>query len=128
MGLVGGIARTAVAAGTWSAVQGRVQRHQQEKWAEEDQQRYAQQGRTAAQATDDQQQHDLEMIKAQLALLQAQQAQAAISAQQTAPVGQPQPVGSTDLPAQLQRLSQMRDAGILTESEFAAAKAKLLGA
>jgi Short C-terminal domain len=119
MGLVGGIARTAVAAGTWSAVQGRVQRHQQEKWAEEDQQRYAQQGRAAAQSTDDQQQHDLETIKAQLAMLQAQQAVQA---------GQPAPAGGSDLPAQLQRLSEMRDSGILTESEFAAAKAKMLGA
>jgi Short C-terminal domain len=127
MGLVGGIARTAVAAGTWSAVQGRVQRHQQEKWAEEDQQRYAQQGRTAAQSTDDQQQHDLETIKAQLAMLQAQQAQAAIAAQ-AAQGRQPAPAGGSDLPAQLQRLSQMRDNGILTESEFAAAKAKMLGA
>jgi hypothetical protein len=128
MGLVGGIARTAVAAGTWSAVQGRVQRHQQEKWAEEDQQRYAQQGRTAAQSTDDQQQHDLETIKAQLAMLQAQQAQAAIAAQQPVQAGQPAPAGGSDLPAQLQRLSEMRDSGILTESEFAAAKAKMLGA
>jgi hypothetical protein len=43
MGLIGGIARTAVAAGTWTAVSNRVNRRQSDRWAQQDQQRYAQQ-------------------------------------------------------------------------------------
>ncbi len=41
----------------------------------------------------------------------------------------PAPVsGATDpLTAQLERLAGLRDQGVLTEEEFAAAKAKLLG-
>lgn len=38
MGLLGGIARTAVAAGTWTAVSNRVSRRQSNRWAEQDQQ------------------------------------------------------------------------------------------
>jgi Short C-terminal domain len=43
MGLLGGIARTAVAAGTWTAVSNRVSRRQANRWAEQDQQEYYQQ-------------------------------------------------------------------------------------
>ena len=43
MGLIGGIARTAVAAGTWTAVSNRVSRRQANRWAEQDQQQYYQQ-------------------------------------------------------------------------------------
>jgi hypothetical protein len=43
MGLIGGIARTAVAAGTWTAVSNRVSRRQADRWAEQDQQQYYQQ-------------------------------------------------------------------------------------
>jgi membrane protease subunit (stomatin/prohibitin family) len=39
-GLIGAAARTAVVAGTATAVHGRVQRRQQNKWAEQDQQAY----------------------------------------------------------------------------------------
>ena len=42
MGLLGGIARTAVAAGTWTAVSNRVNRRQQNRWAQQDQQQYYQ--------------------------------------------------------------------------------------
>jgi hypothetical protein len=42
MGLIGGIARTAVAAGTWTAVSNRVNRRQQNRWAQQDQQYYQQ--------------------------------------------------------------------------------------
>lgn len=42
-GLVRGVARTAVVAGTASAVAGRVQRRQANRWADQDQQYYAQQ-------------------------------------------------------------------------------------
>lgn len=40
MGLIGGIARTAVAAGTWTAVSNRVSKRQSDRWAQQDQQRY----------------------------------------------------------------------------------------
>ena len=43
MGLIGGMARTAVAAGTWTAVSNRVSRRQANRWAEQDQQQYQQQ-------------------------------------------------------------------------------------
>jgi Short C-terminal domain len=43
MGLIGGIARTAIASGTWTAVSNRVSRRQANRWAEQDQQQYYQQ-------------------------------------------------------------------------------------
>lgn len=46
---------------------------------------------------------------------------------QSSPAGDPKPGGGSDLPEQLQRLSQLKDQGVLSEEEFAAAKAKLLG-
>jgi hypothetical protein len=42
-GLLRGVARTAVIAGTATAVSNRVSRRQGERWAEQDQQQYAQQ-------------------------------------------------------------------------------------
>ncbi len=50
-GLLRGIARTAVAAGTFTAVSNRVSRRQQNRWARQDEQQYyEQQGRAQAQA------------------------------------------------------------------------------
>jgi membrane protease subunit (stomatin/prohibitin family) len=49
-GLVGAAARTAVVAGTASAVHGRVQHRQQQKYAAQDQQAYEQQQMAAAAA------------------------------------------------------------------------------
>ena len=49
-GLVRGVARTAVVAGTASAVSGRVQRRQHERWAAEEQQAQAEQYYQAAPA------------------------------------------------------------------------------
>ena len=43
MGLIGGIARTAVASGTWTAVSNRVSRRQADRWSQQDQQQYQQQ-------------------------------------------------------------------------------------
>ncbi len=43
MGLIGGMARTAVAAGTWTAVSNRVSRRQANRWADQDAQQYQQQ-------------------------------------------------------------------------------------
>ncbi len=88
-GLVGTMARTAVVAGTATAVAGGVSRHQQGK--------------------------------AEAAQQQAAQQQAAQAPPAPAPV-----VGDDDVPAQLQKLADMKAQGLLSDEEFAAAKAKLL--
>jgi len=93
-----------------------VSHHQQQKYAGQ---------QVAAQ---DQAQMD------QLAQQQAQQ-QAQLDAmqqQQAAPPPPPAPAPAapapgTDLTAQLQQLAQLHTAGVLSDEEFAAAKAKLLG-
>jgi Short C-terminal domain len=46
-GLLRGIARTAVAAGTFTAVSNRVSRRQQNRWARQDEQQYYEQQRRA---------------------------------------------------------------------------------
>ncbi len=84
-GLVRGVARTAVVAGTATAVSGRVQRRQQNRWAQQN----------------------------------------APSPQPSAPAPAAAPV--EDPMAQLKELGELRDSGVLTEDEFAAQKAKLLG-
>ena len=92
MGLVRIAARTAVVAGTATAVSGRVARRQNARWAEEDQAAYDQQ--------------------------MAQQPQAYQA---------PPAPAATDNTAELQNLAQLHSQGVLTDEEFAAAKAKLLG-
>jgi hypothetical protein len=86
-------ARTAVVAGTATAVSGRVARRQNERWASQDQAEYEQQMGQQAMA---QQQYD---------------------AQQPA----------SDPNADLQNLANLHSQGVLTDEEFAAAKAKILG-
>ncbi len=86
MGLVRMAARTAVVAGTATAVSGRVQRRQAARYDEQDAQQ--------------QQQY-----------------------QQAAPAAAP----ADDPNAQLQNLAQLHAQGVLTDEEFAAAKAKILG-
>jgi hypothetical protein len=101
-GLIGMAARTAVVAGTATAVSGSVARHQQQKAEGQAQEQYA-----------------------------AQQAQAEQYAAQQAATQQAQPpqpqAGGTDLVAELQKLAALKDQGVLSEAEFAAAKARLLG-
>jgi hypothetical protein len=82
-GLIRGVARTAVVAGTATAVSNRVSRRQAERWAEQD----AQQGYGAP--------------------------------VQAAPAASP-----VD---QLKELGELHQSGVLTDEEFAAQKAKLLG-
>lgn len=101
-GLIGMAARTAVVAGTATAVSGNVQRRQQGKANEQ------------AQA----QQAEAQQAEAQQAEAQAAQAQQAAAA----PVE-----GGTDVVAELQKLSTLHEQGILSDAEFTAAKAKLLG-
>ena len=108
-GLIGMAARTAVVAGTATAVSGSVQRHQQDK----------------AQGQYEQQQYEASQQQAQIDA--AAQAAAAQYAQPAAPAPAAAPAGGTDLVAELQKLASLTDAGILSDEEFAAAKAKLLG-
>jgi len=108
-GLVGMAARTAVVAGTATAVSGSVQRHQQEK----------------AQNQYEQQQY--EAMQQQEAMNAA--AQQAVAQQQAAAAQAPPaaPAGGTDVVAELQKLAALKEQGILSDDEFAAAKAKILG-
>jgi Short C-terminal domain len=108
-GLLGTVARTAVVAGTASAVAGRVSDAQQAA---------AQRDRQAA---------------ADRAQLQEMQLQARIDAQVGDALGRqapPAPAAARsvdDLHAQLMKLGELRQAGLLTDDEFAAQKARLLG-
>nr|WP_062528769.1 SHOCT domain-containing protein [Demequina rhizosphaerae] len=120
-GLVGTMARTAVIAGTAQAVGGRVSRRQNQRWSAQEQQ--AQQEQYAQeQAAYQQQQSQAQVAAMQAELAQLQQAQAAPQVAAAPAAG-----GGSDLMGELQKLAQMKEAGILSDAEFAAAKAKLLG-
>jgi hypothetical protein len=92
-GLLRGVARTAVIAGTATAVSNRVSKRQGERWA--------------------------------------QQEGAQEAPQQQAPIAAPAPAatsaGESSTIDQLKELGELKSQGILTEEEFAAQKAKLLG-
>lgn len=107
MGLVGAMATTAVVAGTAGA----VRHHQEQKYANQAAQQQA------GQAALDSQQQMAEMQQ-QMADMQAQQAAAAMAPPAAAP--------ATDLTSQLNQLAQLKTAGVLSDAEFEAAKAKLL--
>ena len=91
-GLLRGVARTAMIAGTATAVSNRVSRRQGERW-------------------------------------QAQEAQGAAPPPQQAAVPTPvaAPAGEQSTIEQLKELAALKDQGVLTEQEFAAQKAKILG-
>ncbi len=88
-----GVARTAVVAGTATAVAGRVRRRQDAKFASQDQAAYEQQ--------------------------MAEQEQYAAPAA-------PAPAPDDDV-IELEQLAKLHDQGILTDQEFAAKKAQVLG-
>lgn len=90
-GLIRGVARTAVIAGTATHVSNNVSRRQANRWAEQEQQQYA----------------------------AAPPPQAAPAPAPAAPAADPI--------EQLKELAELKNQGILTEEEFAAQKAKLLG-
>ena len=94
MGLVRGMARTAVVAGTATAVSNRVSRRQAGRWSEQEQAQYDQQQAAAQQAPP--------------------------------PPPAPPAAGTDDMLDQLKELGELKAAGILTEEEFAAQKAKIL--
>jgi Short C-terminal domain len=83
-GLIRGVARTAVVAGTATAVSNRVSRRQASRWAEQE-------------------------------------------APQQGAYSEAPPQQAADPIQQLKELGQLRDSGVLTEEEFAAQKAKILG-
>ncbi len=124
-GLVGTMARTAVIAGTATAVSGSMQRKQMGK-AQAQQQNAANEAELA-------QYHAQEAAAAQQAQIDAQvqaalAAQAAQQAAAAAPAAAPAaPAGAVDVVAELTKLAELKGAGILSDEEFAAAKAKLLG-
>ncbi len=109
-GLVGTMARTAVVAGTATAVVG----HSQNKQA-------AKQQAAADAQMQDQQMADMQ---AQMDAMQAQQAQQAAPPPPPAPAAAP--AAAPDLMGELSKLADLKAAGVLSDEEFAAAKAKLL--
>lgn len=106
-GLLGTVARTAVVAGTASATAGAVNRHQQQKAAEKES--YADQ-QTAAQAPPPQQYQPQPVYQAP-----------------PSPPEAPGAPAEDDMVGQITQLAKLRDAGVLSNDEFTAAKAKLLG-
>ena len=113
-GLMGTMARTAVVAGTATAVSGGMRRHSAQN-AAADQQAAAQQQQAMVDQAADQ----------AAAQVQAQQAQA-----QAAPPVQDQPapaaMSTDDKIAKIKELGELKTAGLLSEEEFATEKAKVL--
>ena len=89
-GLMRGVARTAVVAGTATAVSNRVSRRQANRWSQQEEQQYAQQQQYVQQAP-------------------------------------PPAAPEKDMTTQLKELADLHSQGILTDDEFAAQKAKILG-
>ena len=113
MGLLRGIGRTAVVAGTASAVSGRVQRRQANKFAEKD----------AATAAKQQEAYDAQMAQQQPPPEAYQQ-----PVYQQPPPPPPAAGGiSNEALEQLKQLGALKEQGILTDQEFMAQKAKILG-
>jgi hypothetical protein len=92
-----GVARTAVVAGTATAVSNRVSRRQANRWADQEQAQYAQQAPPPQ-----------------------------YSEPAPPPPPPPPPAAAPDPIAQLKQLAELRDQGILTDAEFDAQKAKIL--
>lgn len=107
-GLLRGVARTAVVAGTATAVSGRVQRRQAEKFADRDAQIYA-----------DREQAYQQDVAPQYA--PPPQQQYAPPPPPPAPAG-----GGEDMIGMLKQLGELHESGVLTDEEFAVQKAKIL--
>ena len=102
MGLLGTVVKSAVVSGTASAVRGRVSRRQSEKFADRD--------------------ADIAQTRG------AGFAAGVQSAQPAQPAAAPPAGDATNATlAQLKQLGELRDQGVLTDDEFAAQKAKILG-
>jgi hypothetical protein len=112
-GLLRGVARTAVVAGTATAVSGRVQRRQAEKYTSRDAQIAA--DRTTAYQQDVGYGQPAPQQYAQPAPQQYAQ-----------PAPAPAAPSEADVISQLKQLGELHASGVLTDDEFAAQKAKLL--
>jgi crotonobetainyl-CoA:carnitine CoA-transferase CaiB-like acyl-CoA transferase len=110
-------ARTAVVAGTATAVAGGVSRHQ----AGKQQQAAEAQAYEADMAAQQQQAQIDAQVQAALAAQTAQQQAAAAAA--PAPAAAP----AVDVTAELQKLAGLKEQGLIDDAEFAALKAKVLG-
>jgi hypothetical protein len=91
-GLLRGMARTAVVAGTATAVSNRVSRRQASRWAAQEAPAYPPQGYA-----------------------------------EPPPPPTPAPAGGEDRVQQLKDLAALKEQGVLTDEEFAAEKARILG-
>jgi hypothetical protein len=113
------MARTAVVAGTATAVGNRVSRRQAGRWAEKDQAAAYQQQQQYAQP---------QYAQPQYAQPQPQYVQPQPQPQYVQPAPPPPATApdADDMFDKLRQLGELRDQGILTEAEFAAQKAKLL--
>jgi hypothetical protein len=114
-----GIARVAVGTAVMAGTAGAVRHHQDQKYAQQDyekQQAYEQQQMQA-------QQQQMAAQQQQMAAMQAQQA--AMPQPAPAPVA-PAGVSMDEKMAQLEKLGQLHNSGILTDEEFAAQKAAIL--
>jgi hypothetical protein len=89
-GLLRGVARTAVVAGTATAVSNRVSRRQADRWAQQNPEQYEEQSYAAP------------------------------------PPAQPAGPSTDDKLGQLKQLGELKTAGVLTDAEFEAQKAKIL--
>ena len=89
MGLLRAVGRTAVVAGTATAVSNRVSRRQANRWSSQEEQQYAEQA--------------------------------------PPPAAAPAAPSEDDAIAQIEKLGALKEKGLLTEEEFSAQKAKLLG-
>jgi Short C-terminal domain len=121
-GLVGTVARTAVIAGTATAVSGHMVDKRNQK--------------AAAQQQEINESQQVADMQAQLDAMQAQQAQQAMAPAAAPAYAAPAPAYAAPAPAapagadiagQLQQLATLKAQGILSDAEFEAAKAKILG-
>ena len=112
-GLLRAVGRTAVIAGTATHVSNNVSRRQQNRWAEKDQQAYE------AQAYEQQQYAPPPPPQYAPAPVQYAPAPPAPAPAAAAP--------ELDMTAQLTQLGALHSSGVLSDAEFASAKAKLLG-
>jgi putative oligomerization/nucleic acid binding protein len=114
-GLVGTVARTAVIAGTATAVSGAMVDRRNQK--------------AAAQQADVNESQQVADMQAQLDAMQAQQAQQAMAPAAPPAYAAPAPAApaGADIAGQLQQLATLKAQGILSDAEFEAAKAKILG-
>jgi hypothetical protein len=116
------IARAAVGTAVIAGTAGAVHHAQNQHWANQEAQQQSQYDAAYQQGAADAQQQYAQ----QPPQYQQQPQYYAPPPQQYAPLTQPQAPAQDDLTAKLQNLAQLHSTGVLTDEEFAAAKAKLL--